>query len=323
MLSQLLTRAGRSSSPSIPFVASRTTPWHWHTRNWTTYTQTTNALTIHALNNISFPYIWLRDSCQSPECIHPNSKQKLHRSSDIPLNIAPTEEEGVKVTSSGIDITWNDGHKSSFDEEFLQRHASTSKLMEWHLDQHLTVEAWTRASLSNLPNLFIPYDKINTPSGLVEAITQLLKYGLLFVSGVPHQETSHDTCELRSLAERFGEIRQTFYGPVWDVVNGNSDNQNIAYTDLDLGLHMDLLYVFFLSLFPAVLPMSPVFHLFLIIIIGTSNTHPDTKYFTVSEIRLLAEHLYSSMLFMSLVHFGNPIQQTLTSSPNPRSHFTT
>ncbi|KAF8805590.1 gamma-butyrobetaine hydroxylase [Phlegmacium glaucopus] len=233
----LVKRAGYLRTP---FIASRT-PWHWQTRTWTTYTQTTNALTIHALNNISFPYIWLRDSCQSSECIHQNSKQKLHRSSDIPLNIVPTEQ-GVKVTSSGIDITWNDGHKSSFDQAFLQRHASTSKLMEWHLDQHLTEEAWTLTSISNLPNLFIPYDKINTPSGLVEAITQLSKYGLLFVSGVPNQETSHGTCELRPLAERFGEIRQTFYGPLWDVVNLNNDSRNIAYTNLALGLHMDLLY---------------------------------------------------------------------------------
>ena len=53
-----------------------------------------------------------RDSCQSSNCIRQNSKQKLHRSSDIPLNIAPVESgEGVKVTSSGINIIWNDMHR--------------------------------------------------------------------------------------------------------------------------------------------------------------------------------------------------------------------
>jgi len=125
----------------------------------------------------------------------------------------------------------------------LERHSSTSKLMEWHLDHHLTEETWTNSSISNLPNLFIPYSSIlNTSSGLVQAITQLTKYGLLFISGVPNQETSHEACEVRTLAERFGEIRSTLYGRFWDVVNGNNDNKNIAYTDLDLGLHMDLLY---------------------------------------------------------------------------------
>ena len=240
MLSQLVSRAGHLRRP---FVA------HCHIRTWTTYTQTTDALTIHSLNNTSFPYIWLRDSCSSSKCIHRTSTQKLHRSSDIPLTIAPINQ-GVKVTSSGIDIIWNDGHESNFDQAFLERHSSTSKLAEWHLDHYLTEETWTHTSISNLSGLFIPYNNIiNTSSGLVQAITQLLKYGLMFISGVPNQETSNDTCELRRLAERFGEIRTTFYGPLWDVVNGNNDGKNIAYTDLDLGLHMDLLYVFFFFFF--------------------------------------------------------------------------
>ena len=227
---------------------------HWHTRTWTTYAQTADALTIHSLNNTSFPYIWLRDSCPSSKCIHQNSKQKLHRTSDIPLTIAPIGDGGggggVKVTSNGIDIDWNDGHKSSFDRTFLERHASTSNLMEWHLDHHLKEETWTHSSISsNLSKFSIPYNNVlNTSSGLVQAITQLSKYGLVFISGVPNQETSNETCELRTLAERFGEIRTTFYGPLWDVVNGNNDGKNIAYTNLELGLHMDLLY-FYLPFF--------------------------------------------------------------------------
>lgn len=152
------------------------------------------------------------------------------------------------MTTQGIDIIWNDGHASSFDQAFLERHASAFKLMEWHFDQHLIEETWTHDSLSNLPNLFIPYSTIiNTSSGFVEAVTQLAKYGLLFISGVPNQETSHDACQLRTLAERFGEIRTTFYGSLWDVVNGNNGGRNIAYTNLELGLHMDLLSVSFLS----------------------------------------------------------------------------
>lgn len=208
-------------------------------RRWTTLTHTKDALTIHALKNTSFPYIWLRDSCQSEDCVHPSSRQKLHRTSDIPLDITPIED-GVQVTPTGIDITWSDGHQSSFDQDFLERHASTSKLAEWHHDNLLAEQSWTSGSISRTPNLFIPYDRVRTSSGLVDAITQLTKYGLLFVSGVFNKETSNETCELRTLAERFGEIRHTFYGLLWDVVNV-PNSRNIAYTNLDLGLHMDLL----------------------------------------------------------------------------------
>ena len=100
----LLLKVVSLNRSSIPFIIQ------WQTANWTSYTQT---LTIHALNNISFPYIWHDwDSCQSSNCIRQNSKQKLDRSSDIPLNIAPVESgEGVKVTSSGINIIWNDMHR--------------------------------------------------------------------------------------------------------------------------------------------------------------------------------------------------------------------
>src|SRR4051812_18683646 len=34
-----------------------------------------------------FNYIWLRDNCQCPLCIHPDNRQKLFLSSEIPLNI--------------------------------------------------------------------------------------------------------------------------------------------------------------------------------------------------------------------------------------------
>ena len=74
-------------------------------------------------------------------------------------------------------------------------------------------------------------------------MTQLAQYGLLFVTGVPHDATSNDACESRHLAELFGELRETFYGRLWDVINVRNST-NIAYTNLNLDLHMDLLYVF-------------------------------------------------------------------------------
>ncbi|KDR77096.1 hypothetical protein GALMADRAFT_246282 [Galerina marginata CBS 339.88] len=224
---------GSAARGAQPFIAQK--------RTWTTLTRSQDALTIHALNNTSFPFVWLRDSCQSPECVHPSTRQKLHRTTDIPMNIAPAEE-GVQITPSGIDITWKDGHKSTFDHDFLERHSSVPKLTEWHHNDHLAEQSWTNKSISQTPDLFIPYEAIKTPMGLMDAITHLSKYGLIFIPGVPNKDTSDEGCEVRILAERFGgEIRPTFYGLLWDVVN-RSNSRNIAYTNLDLGLHMDLQY---------------------------------------------------------------------------------
>ncbi|KAF9238088.1 hypothetical protein BU15DRAFT_75479 [Melanogaster broomeanus] len=95
-------------------------------------------------------------------------------------------------------------------------------------------------AISQAEDLYIPYNELTEPSRLLSAINQLTQSGLLFVTGIPNEPTSNETCELRKLAHMFGELRTTFYGEMWDVKIAHN-SRNIAYTNLDLGLHMDLL----------------------------------------------------------------------------------
>lgn len=209
-------------------------------RSWSSITPTQTGVTIHALNNINFPYVWLRDSCQSSTCINPSTQQKLHRTSDIPLDIKPSSlsSSAVKLNNRGeLEIDWSDGHNSVFSRDFLETHSDERKLSAFHED--VIEEAWNSESIRQ-SELFIPYERMGTPGVLAKGIVQLLKFGLLFVTGVPHEKTEDEECEIRKLAEMFGEIRPTFYGLLWDVMN-KKDSKNIAYTNLDLGLHMDLL----------------------------------------------------------------------------------
>lgn len=161
----------------------------------------------------SFPYTWLRDSCQCTSCIHPSNKQKLHRTSDIPLDIIPGPD-GVKVTDRGVEVTWKtDGHTSVYSPQFLDRHSSEKKLSNFHKDG-LPV-AWDLAGVQKARDLFLPYEALQSLSGLLAAITQLTQYGLLFLKDVPNSETGNVNCEARKLAERFGgQIRNTMYGEV-------------------------------------------------------------------------------------------------------------
>ncbi|KAF8065026.1 Clavaminate synthase-like protein [Lyophyllum atratum] len=208
-------------------------------RKWSTLTPGSSSLTVHSLN-ASFPYVWLRDSCQSsPECIHPTTFQKLHKTSDIPVDVKPIDN-GIHIAPDGIRIEWMDGHQSLFTRSFLERHSSQEKLCEFHRD--IGAKPWDNASISKTRDLFVPYPSLQTPGGLLAAITQISQNGLLFVTGVPNEETADNNCELPTLAQLFGDIRTTFYGRLWDVVNLRN-SRNIAYTNLDLGLHMDLLYM--------------------------------------------------------------------------------
>ncbi|TFK89414.1 Clavaminate synthase-like protein [Polyporus arcularius HHB13444] len=186
----------------------------------------------------SLPYVWLRDSCQCPSCLHPSTRQKLHRTSDISTFIEP-EADGVRFNEVDVEITWPSGHESRYTYDFLDRYASPESLKAFHKD--VSREEWSLDTLKQSKDLFLPYETLTTPSGLLAAITQLTRYGLLFVSSVPNDRTSNEDCELRRLGERFGELRRTFYGETWDVKNIRN-SRNIAYTNVDLGLHMDLLY---------------------------------------------------------------------------------
>lgn len=203
-----------------------------------------HSLSIDTLGR-TFPYRWLRDSCQCKACVHESTKQKLHRSSDIPSDVAPTDgAESVRLAEDSVHVNWNDGHSSSYHFDFLQRHATRENLAAFHRDP--TKSPWDRATISACANLFINYHELETPSGQLKAIRQLQQYGLLFLRHVSTKETKDDTCELRKVADKFSEIRPTFYGELWDVKN-RKGSKNIAYTNHALDPHMDLLYVYSLK----------------------------------------------------------------------------
>lgn len=188
----------------------------------------------------SFPLIWLRDSCQCPRCIHPSTHQKLHRSSDFAGRIL--KPLSVEAVDGGLRVHWPEGpdggHISYFSSDFLRRYSSPSSLAAFHHD--VKAEPWM-ASHFDEDKPFLYHDLVN-PKVLLEVYRKLLRDGLVFFKGIPTDKTSNEECELRALGVRLGELRHTFYGETWDVRNVR-DSKNIAYTNLDLGFHMDLLWV--------------------------------------------------------------------------------
>ncbi|KAG0696242.1 hypothetical protein DFH29DRAFT_211742 [Suillus ampliporus] len=199
--------------------------------------KTDSQLTVPALG-ASFPHRWLRDACQCAACVHPSTSQKLHRTSDVPADVRPVPH-GVTFQDGGILVEWADNHKSFYEHSFLERYSSAPRLSSFHKD--VQPVSWDASSISQAPDLFMTYEAIQKPAHLLSAITQLTRYGLLFLTGIPNTEHANETCELRTLANIFGELRETFYGDLWDVKNIRN-SKNIAYTNLDLGMHMDLLY---------------------------------------------------------------------------------
>ncbi len=144
------------------------------------------------------------------------------------------------MTPAGLEVAWADGHASVYPRTYLERYTDPARLARFHRDDAVRPRAWARADIAVAPELSVSYADVQTLAGLVGAMEQLARYGLLFVRGVPPEKTVDTECELRALAARFGELRTTFYGTLWDVMSLR-ESRNIAYTNLDLGLHMDLL----------------------------------------------------------------------------------
>ncbi|KWU42028.1 gamma-butyrobetaine dioxygenase, partial [Rhodotorula sp. JG-1b] len=99
---------------------------------------------------------------------------------------------------------------------------------------------WDRAAALEKTLVKMPYDRFRSDDqALFETLDALVQDGIVFLTGVPTAERQGHHTELRKAVERVGSLRRTWYGDLWDV-KAVEGSLNIAYTNLDLGLHMDL-----------------------------------------------------------------------------------
>jgi len=127
-------------------------------------------------------------------------------------------------------------HASCWDLDWLMRESYNPPHPRPFHKSHLEdVRLWDSDIMHSNVGKDIEYsDILATSTGMRRALDQLKQYGICFVKNVPSDATE-------GLVTRFGEIRHTFYGRLWDVENV-VDAKNVAYTSLYLGLHMDLMY---------------------------------------------------------------------------------
>ncbi|KAI5808100.1 hypothetical protein DFH27DRAFT_465520, partial [Peziza echinospora] len=192
---------------------------------------------------VSLDNVHLRDSCPCPLCIDPSTRQKLFQTHDIPLTISP-RRHNISPTDNALTVIWSSdfggyNHESTYTLAHLKaltspRYASREAFDDWNY------VLWDKA-LMQKDVQFIPYEAyMADDSILLFALEQLATYGLVFLKDVPSQLPLHSNI-ISTIAQRIGTLKTTFYGETWDV-KSLPNSKNIAYTPLNLGLHMDLLY---------------------------------------------------------------------------------
>ncbi|CAF3071381.1 unnamed protein product [Rotaria socialis] len=203
----------------------------------------THATLIIDGKELKYDWIFLRDSCHCHQCIDSSSKQKLHRTTDVPLNISPQQTKIQVLDNNNLEIVWNqpllnqtadiDKHRSLYSSSWLRTYSTSENIARARYNDRPYVY-WTRNNIQHVDLHVKCDDYLHSDQGLYTALKLLNDYGIVFIDNVQGEFT------VECLAERIGVIRHTFYGKTWDIQNVNQPI-NIAYTSLELGLHMDLL----------------------------------------------------------------------------------
>ena len=173
-----------------------------------------------------FHYLWLRDNCPCPDCLHP-SGQRLVDILDLPADPAPRT---VMLDEGGaLLIRWDaEGHESRYAADWLRRHAYGPD---------------ARAARRRKPVLWDaglkPLPEADWPAMSRDAAAErrwlgaLLDHGFALLRQVPPKPGM-----VAEVGDHIGIVRRTNYGRLFDVIS-KPDPNNLAYTALALGVHTD------------------------------------------------------------------------------------
>lgn len=174
-------------------------------------------------------YLWLRDNCPCPTCVHEQTKERLFDLLDIPHDIAA--ESAIVDENGALTMTWaGGGHVSVFHPGWLRAHCYSDAARTTRRRRRTT---WDASQGNALPD-FSFADIMADEAVLLDWLRTLRDYGLTLIRQAPLSDDA-----VASLAERISFIRRTNFGVLWDVVAAAEPNST-AYTDLELPLHTDL-----------------------------------------------------------------------------------
>ena len=161
----------------------------------------------------TFHPLWLRDNCPCPECRHGSGQRLLDTRS------LPDDLEVVAV--DGTNVTFSDGHTSTFDPALLASTRAPRPRRLWgaEIQDDLPVSRHSEVAAGG--------------AALRDWLRAVDQLGFAILTGCPT-----DPGTVTRVAELFGFVRETNYGRLFDVKTV-VDPTNLAYTGLGLGAHTD------------------------------------------------------------------------------------
>ena len=173
--------------------------------------------------------IWLRDHCQMPESRDPVSGQRLFNITDIGEKIGIRR---VRLDGGRLVVEFSDGHGTEFDPGWLYRNCYN--LNSHHDDRSEAAKIlWHGASFGKQLPRYEYASYCSQPRSKLAALRAVRDYGFVLLDSVPA-----DSGTVLDAIRQFGHVRETNYGALFEV-RSKVDANNLAYTNLGLGCHLD------------------------------------------------------------------------------------
>jgi gamma-butyrobetaine dioxygenase len=174
--------------------------------------------------------IWLRDHCQMPQSRDPVSGQRLINITDIPvdIHIAYVEQNNDRLV---IDFT-PDSHQSEFSLSWLRDNCYCLNVQTDDRSE-IGKKLWLKSTFEvELPRC--SYDLFcHSPDSKQSALQSFKDFGFVILHDIPCHEG-----QVLKVIKQFGFVRETNYGPLFEV-RTKVDANNLAFTNLGLGCHLD------------------------------------------------------------------------------------
>lgn len=170
-----------------------------------------------------FHALMLRDNCFCEQCYNKEVGERTAKTSSIPLD---TSVFSAKIADGRLVITWNDGHLSEYESEWLRQNS-----LHFSADESAVFpRAWGRGfCLSRFS-----YRQLLADEGaLLDLLSRFRDDGIAMIEGVPRKKN-----ECERFANHVAYVREIIFDRVADI-RVSADAYTQGFTDAALPLHTD------------------------------------------------------------------------------------
>ena len=174
-----------------------------------------------------FHAFWLYDNDPGPAVRDPGNGQRLITVDEVPKDAVL---DSAAVKDGALAVVFSDGRTVHFDDAWMKRHIYDHPTPDAVLPEG--IETW-RADLADRLSVH-EYDAVVAdPAAKRDWLADVRRWGVARLSGMPITPGA-----VADVARLFGFVRETNYGPVFQV-RAEVSPSNLAYTNAGLQAHTD------------------------------------------------------------------------------------